>query len=471
MLPKDSFVKKITPNADSGIQNAYICDMRITKAIILTFLASMVLSCAPGDFRQVEGYPEIFPDYVGTMVPASMAGLRFAMADGRECKVSQRIEDDVIWYKVSAWLKGAKSGETFKEFPVYISNDPIDPYIAYRLIEPSYESWHDMGLYQRELGSYKESAIVTNKANGKGCVNCHTFQSGNPDRMLFHARGKNGGTVFVNALQSASGSVRKINLAETGPGMQGTYPAWNPDGRYVVFSSNSTNQSFYTAAHQPIEVYDKVADMILMDLETENVSVVIKSDDSLVTFPTWSEDGKKLYYCVSDNPGNLPFSREELRYKLVSLDFENGSFVGEAQTVLDVDSLSISFPRIKGDKLIFTASAYGTFPIWHQEADLWMMDLADGSFRPLDEINSEETDSYHSWSSNGKWIVFSSRRGDGRYTRLYFSHFNEDGTFSKPFLLPQSDPMHNTLRLKSYNIPEFVSGKVKNIEKEVSKLF
>ena len=445
--------------------------MRLSRCILSVLSAAMVLSCRPGNMRQVDSYPDIFPDYIGVTVPENMAGLRFSMADGRRCKVSSRQDGDVIWYEVSAWNKGAGSGETYKEFPVYISHDPIDPYIAYRLIEPAYESWHDMGLYQRELSSYKEKAIVTNKVNDKGCVNCHTFPAGDPERMIFHARGKNGGTVFVNAAPSAAGSVKKINLAEVGPKMQGTYPAWHPDGRYVVFSSNSTNQSFYTSAHQPIEVYDKVADMMIIDLETEQVTPVVESEECLVTFPTWSEDGKKLYYCVSDNPGNLPFTRNELRYKLVSLDFENGSFSDEPQTVLDVDSLSISFPRIKDGKLMFTAAAYGTFPIWHEEADLWMMDMEDGSVRRLDELNSPETDSYHSWSSNGKWVVFSSRRIDGRYTRLYFSHYGEDGTFSKPFLLPQSDPIHNSLRLKSYNIPEFIKGEVKNVEPQVRKLF
>lgn len=440
--------------------------MRYSKGITAFLLTFLALSCRPGNMRQVDSYPEIFPDYIGVTVPESMAGLRFSMADGRRSKVETRKEGDVIWYKVSAWNRGAKSGESYKEFPVYISHDPIDPYVAYRLIEPAYESWHDMGIYQRELSSYKETPVVTNRINDRGCVNCHTFPSGDPSRMLFHARGRNGGTVFVDG-----GKATKVDLSKVGPMMQGTYPAWNPDGRYVVFSSNSTNQSFYTAAHQQIEVYDKVSDMMLMDLQTGQVSVVAQTEGLLETFPSWSEDGKTLYYCVSDNPGNLPFSREETHYVLKSLIFDGGSFVGGPQTVLDVDSLSVSFPRVKGDKLIFTASAYGTFPIWHKEADLWMLDLTDGSLRPLDELNSDDTESYHSWSSNGKWIVFSSRRIDGRYTRLYFSHYGEDGRFSKPFLLPQRDPMHNTLRLKSYNIPEFITGEARNIEKEAGRLF
>ena len=99
------------------------------------------------------------------------------------------------------------------------------------------------------------------------------------------------------------------------------------------------------------------------------------------------------------------------------------------------------------------------------------MDLEDGSVRRVDELNSDESDSYHSWSGNGRWIVFSSRRIDGRFTRLYFSHFDGEGHFSKPFLLPQKDPSHNLMRLKSYNVPEFVKGDPGNLDRQVGKLF
>lgn len=401
-------------------------------------------------------------------MPASLASLHFEMADGRKCKIEERRDGGTIWYSVSAWEKGAKTGKKYKEFPVFVSDDPIDPYIVYRLIEPAYESWHDMGIYQRELASFKEKAIVTNKVNDKGCLNCHSFPSGDPQSMIFHARGKGGGTVFVNA---GAPGVHITNLANVGPKMQGTYPAWSPDGRYVVFSSNTTNQSFYAAAGQPIEVYDTTSDMILMDLESGEVSIVAQTEGLLETFPSWSADGTRLYYCVADDPGNLPISRGDLRYKLMSLSFENGRFIGEPDTLIDVDSLSISHPREKNGRIMFTASGFGTFPIWHAEADLWLIDLKTGDMEPATTLNSEDTESYHSWSSNGKWVIFSSRRLDGRFTRLFISHCEDDGSFSKPFLLPQKNPEHNTLRLKSYNIPEFVKGPVPDIQGEIAKLF
>ena len=82
----------------------------------------------------------------------------------------------------------------------------------------------------------------------------------------------------------------------------------------------------------------------------------------------------------------------------------------------------------------------------------------------------EEADSYHSWSSEGRWIVFGSRRLDGRYTRLYIAYLDEEGNPDKPFLLPQEDPRYNLWRLKSYNVPEFIDGEV-DLPDSVVKLF
>ena len=86
-------------------------------------------------------------------------------------------------------------------------------------------------------------------------------------------------------------------------------------------------------------------------------------------------------------------------------------------------------------------------------------------------LNSKDVDSYHSWSSNGRWIVFSSKRIDGKYTRLYFAHVDKDGRFTRPFMLPQKDPEQNGALLYAYNIPEFIKGKVHLDKDEVAKMF
>ena len=83
-----------------------------------------------------------------------------------------------------------------------------------------------------------------------------------------------------------------------------------------------------------------------------------------------------------------------------------------------------------------------------------MKDLRTDSIYPLTATNSPDVDSYHSWSSNGRWIVFSSRRDDGSFTRPYIAYFDTQGRGHKAFLLPQADPEQNITLLKSYNVPE-----------------
>ena len=74
--------------------------------------------------------------------------------------------------------------------------------------------------------------------------------------------------------------------------------------------------------------------------------------------------------------------------------------------------------------------------------------------------NSKDVDSYHSWSSNSRWLAFSSRRDDGLYTRPYFTYVDAQGKEHKPFMLPQADPDYYIAFMKSYNIPELITGPV-----------
>jgi dipeptidyl aminopeptidase/acylaminoacyl peptidase len=118
---------------------------------------------------------------------------------------------------------------------------------------------------------------------------------------------------------------------------------------------------------------------------------------------------------------------------------------------------------------MYTQSDYGNFSIWHREADLYLLDLKTGESRPLTEVNSNNTESFHDWSSNSHWFVFSSRRGDGLYTRLYIASIDDKGKVSKPFLLPQKDPRFYDASLYSYNVPEFVTAPVRVNANELEK--
>lgn len=452
--------------------------------------------------EQASSLPTIFPDYCGVTIPLNIAPLNFMLenaehvqarflVDGKEM-LAVAGEDGVVdvpesdWHQllttaagkrmlveVAAWDGKHPDGLRYLPFPIEVSKDSIDPWIAYRLIEPGYEPWRYMGIYERSLSDFEEIEVVSNKAEKDACVNCHHFDRRSAKRMMFHARGANGGTIFLE-----NGQVKMVDPKSMEPFKGAVYPAWHPEGRYIAFSSNMTQQSFFGQGRQPLEVYDKGSDLLIYD--TEKNSMVTDErflgEDAMETFPAWSPDGKWLYFC-SSSAKKMPDERKEVHYSIlrVAFDSKTGLLGAQVDTVYHACTahVSASFPRVSPDGryLLFTKSAYATFPIWHPEADLQMLDLATGKLMDIDRINDpQQADSYHLWSANGRWIMFGSRRLDGRYTRVFFAHFGKDGKVGKPFLLPQKDPRQNTLRLKSFNIPEFVDGRIE-MPKDVVKLF
>ena len=127
-------------------------------------------------------------------------------------------------------------------------------------------------------------------------------------------------------------------------------------------------------------------------------------------------------------------------------------------------------PRISydGKFLLYTLSDYGCFPIWHPEADLWMMNLESGKTYPLSETNSENSESFHNWNLNSRWILFTSRRDDGLYTQLYFVHIDNEGKTTKPFRLPQQNPRQFDLEnIYSFNTPEFEKSPIDLGQREI----
>ena len=136
---------------------------------------------------------------------------------------------------------------------------------------------------------------------------------------------------------------------------------------------------------------------------------------------------------------------------------------GEAEMVLNADSIgkSISMPAASPDGkfMVCSMSDYGYFTIFHKQSDLYLINLADFSFKKL-ELNSEYTESHSSWSLNSRWLVFSSKRADGVFTRPYIAYIDENGTPGKPFVLPQKDPSFYQQFTVNYNRPDLVTGKV-----------
>lgn len=465
---------------------------RSYTCLLITLLLGLACSRPPQHALPAEATPLISPDYSGVTIPGNIAPLNFRIEEpgssfrcvvsgdaGEPFSVSGR-EVRLPEKKWKALLEANKGGEI--RFEVFVKRDgawhafipvsnrvadePVDGYLTYRLIEPTYGMAGRMSIVQRELSSFREKEVFNNQLDydrsAGQCINCHSFQNWHTSRMQFHVRHKDGGTIIAR-----DGDIRKLNLKAEGFLSAGVYPSWHPAEDLLAYSLNSTKQYFHSKGVDKTEVIDAASDIMLYDPVTNKASLIAADSLQYETFPYWAPDGKSLYYCVADIseiPGrsDIRFGvhYDELHYNLMQVPFnpDDRSF-GEPRTVFDAaaSGLSATFPRESPDGryLLFTMASFGQFHIWHRDADLWLADLSTGEIRPLAEVNSDSSESYHSWSSNGRWIVFSSRRDDDSHTRFYLSYFDHEGNAHKPFLLPQRDPGRYARQYQSYNIPEF----------------
>ena len=511
----------------------------LLSVLLLAITSSCTRVSIPSDFTQVDSLPTIYPDYVDVTIPVNIAPLTFmldtpadamaariSMVEGQESRVegdsskfkvqSSRVKGELLcsdteapsiadWHSLLAAAQGndlqvevyARRGDRwirYQPFAIHVSPDSIDPYISYRLISPSFVAYEELTINQRCLENYDESVIYDNMLCGENsqgqCINCHNYQQYNPGRMQFHARQKDGGTVIVY-----DGKMKRVNMRNDSILSAGVYPAWHPWLPFIVYSTDKTTQSFHTTHPNKIEVYDIASDLITYNLETDEVCNLENDTTEFEVFPCWAPDGKTLYYCsghldrqdstVSKEVETL-FRIQELKYNIYRKSFNPETLeFGPRELVFDAAAIDKSalWPRISPDGrfLMFTMTNFGYFPIWHHDADLWMLDLTAGSasedvalsdssivnskwsngkLRDLVELNSPDTESYHSWSSNGRWVIFSSRRDDGTFTRPFIAHIDKDGHATRPFELPMARPDAHRLSMKSYNIPEFTRGRV-----------
>lgn len=463
------------------IKNIYFC--------ILAIFPLLISSCSTdlSKYTQVDRFPVIFPDYSGIVIPPNIAPLNFAIKEKGKAfavRISLNGEDPItiennrglVDIDISSWrklLNQAKGKEInievfakdeggkwmkFKTIVNQVANEEIDNHLAYRLINTGYVLWSAIGIYQRNLENFDESAIIDNKSIDNTCINCHSFARNNPKSMMVHVRSTHGGTVIYT-----DGKLKKVNLKTEYTLAQGAYVNWHPDGKHIAYSVNSISQRFFSKDIRQ-EVSDAASDLIVYDVDKNTVTTSPKvSTNSRENLPVWSADGKSIYYISAPQVTDYE-SQYNAKFSLMHIPYDVEKNVwGQADTVISAKKTgkSVTFPKTSpdGKYLMFTLTDHGYFSIHHPDADLYLLNLQTGEYERMN-VNSNLTDSYHCWSNSGRWFVFSSKRLDGLYTRPFFSYFDKDGKSSKPFVLPQKDPEFYDSFLKNYNIPELITGAV-----------
>ncbi len=303
-------------------------------------------------------------------------------------------------------------------------------------------------------------------------MNCHTFAMNDPENMIFHLREAYGGTILYQ-----NNKLEKLNTKAGKMFGNAAFPAWHPSKRYIAFSVNKVNQIFHAAGIYRAAAVDMKSDIFIYDIQKNEMltSPALSAVDNFESFPCFSPDGTKLFYCSADSV-KLPQKFDKIRYSLCSVSFDplTRLIAEKPDTLISsfATGKSISEPRVSPDGkfLMFVMADYGCFPSYNPEADLYLLDLETGVYKPLELLNSNNVESWHSWSSNGRWVVFSSRRENGLHSNPYIAFIDQNGNTGKPFLLPQKNPGFYDDFLFSYNVPEFVKSKVTVHPYEIEKI-
>lgn len=473
------------------------------RILMLFLLIATIIKCADSNgkipameaSKAIAGTPVIEPDYTDIALPPNIAPTNFVIKeDGLAYAVQITSENgDAIdifskspniqippkqWKKlldlnhkktlfITIFVQYKKGDWSyFSPIENHIADDSIDTHLVYRIIPPTYQSYDKMSIYQRDLQNYDERTLAYNKAMGNNCVNCHSFHNYNPDRMILHMRG---GKVGTSMMMLYDGKILKI-ITSTPFNKATSYRSWHPNGEIIAFAFNDVRQLFHSIGENR-DVFDLASDLLLYNVKTHTItsSPKICTEERMETYPEWSPDGKYLYFCSAPgldyyNKSEYPY--KQMRYDLMRISYDVEKDVwGEIEPILPASehgqSVAHAKPSPDGRYILLCLSDYSYFPLYRPESDLYLLDTQTHDYWSADNLNSDFAEGYHCWSSNGRWVVFSSKRRDGICTDPYFSYFDANGQFSKPFTLPQKDPEHHKSLFRVYNIPEFVNGPIK----------
>lgn len=475
---------------------------KLKKYLFLTATLLLASGCTPQpqDVTDAKTAAVIYPDYTDITIPANIAPLNFLLRDevealhvsveGKAETLTVQSDDHRACFPTDDWkaLLQKHLGDTltvtvtalkdeqwlrYPTFYWYVAPEKVDAYLSYRLIEPAYEVWNEVEIHERCVENFDEKVISTYKNTDNSCMNCHIYGNKSGALSMFHLRGSRGGTIL-----NRNGELRKLALKNEKTISATVYGDFHPSGRYGVFSTNIIIPAFHSTDNQRLEVYDTASDLVIADFDNNRLihSPLMERKDKFETFPTFSPDGKSVYFCVADSVA-LPEDIRELKYSLcrIGFDAETQQWGTKIDTLWNAQEMngSVCHPKVSPDGryLLYTVADYGTFPIWHKETELQLMDLETGVIDSLAAVRSNRSDTYHSWSSNSRWFVFASKRGDGQYGKPYFCYFDASGKAHKPFVLPQEYPDHYDYMLKSYNIPDLSATPLPFDEEDVERIY
>ncbi len=351
--PPQAPCRPIAKNGKSTMKSLCANGCRFAAALILPFV--FVLSGCQSQWaehpQRVSRHPVLYPDYAGTVIPPNIAPLNFVVKErgvrflvraegekGGAVEVSSR-DGKIVW-PAGAWKqlvtqnRGAAvsiavtvedlAGDCrkFDAVRIDIAREEVDRYVVYRLIPPVDHGYVNIGIYQRDLEGFSERPVIENQnfsVGSDGCMNCHSFRRNRPDRMSLQIRSRSLGRPMVVV---KDGVPQTVDTSASGFSKSpAAYQDWHPNGRHIAYSVNKVMPLGHTTGEHR-DVWDSDSDLAVYDTDANQVSTThdIADPDRRETWPSWSADGKTLYFASAPQ---LPMTQlSDVRYNLMRIAYD-----------------------------------------------------------------------------------------------------------------------------------------------------
>ncbi len=363
-------------------------------------------------------------------------------------------------------------------FSFRTSKDPVGAPLFYReVILPFAEADKDPSRIRWRFGSIaspQPPPIVLHDL--PVCANCHSFSADGTTLAMDADYANNKGAYIITRVQEqillAPRDIISWNDYERSGQSFGLLSQISPDGRYAV----STVKDLAVFMAMPPLAFSQLffpvkGILCVFDRQAGTFRALPGADDpNLVqSNPTWSPDGRYIVFARAAVPslentrarGMSPLTTEDgyelikdgkpFQFDLYRVPF-NGAAGGTAEPLAGASHNGTSnyFARYSPDGRWIVFCRARSYMLLQPDSELYIIPAAGGPARRL-RCNTARMNSWHSWSPNGKWLVFSSKAWSD-YTQLCLTHIDDNGESTPPVLLS-----HLTAPDRAANIPEFVN--------------
>jgi tetratricopeptide (TPR) repeat protein len=254
----------------------------------------------------------------------------------------------------------------------------------------------------------------------------------------------------------------------------------SPNGRFVVSTVKDESVFVPMPALAFSQLFFPIKGILcIYDRQTKIFQSLPGADDPnyVQSNPNWSPDGKYIVFARTKaydlkhtrGQGKVLLTREECKefveegksftFDLYRIPFNDGKG-GTPEPVEGASNNGMSnyFGRYSPDGKWLVFCKAKSYMLLQPDSELFIIPAQGGQARRL-RCNTTRMNSWHSWSPNSRWLVFSSKTNSD-YTQLFLTHIDDEGNSSPAVLLA-----HFTTPDKAANIPEFVNASPSAIKK------